>query len=447
VSLASPVSLVLFFAGASLHVTDHNGRTPWSLASGEHSVQASSSISGAARAAFSQRQRFSLPDSFSDYIRSLSDLMNICKSPTSSLEEATSCVCDAPELSRLRLAFASAKGFTPLHEASRRGRADLVAFLLEQKADPNACSFAQGQNIQADEDSQATSLHVAAANGHSQVVELLLRARADVGAVTAQGASALLLSFGIDDGPHVDVARLIVQEMLSEEQLGGSRIGKLINHADAFECTPLHTAAKKGSVTVVELLLSVKAVQVNQVNMSGQTPLHVASIFGHSDVVRTIAKFKECDVNLRVQAKLRESSLHLAARRGFFDVLLALGVAGAHFVIEAKDSAGKIKPFQAISNESPERPSPIDVAQDGEVREFLQTTLDFFRLCQGEPASSSNKTIHGILAAPRTRRAFLNFRTSANNTPLHIAALSKNARGTAWFGEQGLYLYFLFFNF
>ena len=169
-SLASPVSLVLFFAGASLHVTDHNGRTPWSLASGEHSVQASSSISGAARAAFSQRQRFSLPDSFSDYIRSLSDLMNICKSPTSSLEEATSCVCDAPELSRLRLAFASAKGFTPLHEASRRGRADLVAFLLEQKADPNACSFAQGQNIQADEDSQPTSLHVAAANGHSQVV-------------------------------------------------------------------------------------------------------------------------------------------------------------------------------------------------------------------------------------------------------------------------------------
>jgi ankyrin repeat protein len=335
----------------------------------------------------------------------------------------------------MRLTFTSAKGFTPLHEASRRGYTDLVAFLLEQKADPNACSFAppdETRHIQADEDSNATALHVAAANGHSRVVELLLRARADVGAVTAQGASALLLSLETDDGPYVDVVRVIVKELLDEGKVNKSRIRSIVNLADAFKCTALHTAAKRGSVPIVELLLSIKEVLVNQVNMSGQTPFHVACISGRHDVVRAFAKFKECDVNLRVQAKLRESPLHLAARCGFMDVLIELGASGAQYVTEAKDVAGKMKLFQAISNDSAERPSPIDVAQDGRVRTFLQMALDLFRLCQGEPASSSHKNIDEILAAPHTRHAFLNFRTSANNTPLHIAILSKNIRGSAF---------------
>ena len=59
-------------------------------------------------------------------------------------------------------------GFTPLHNAAWRGRAETVAALLEAGANPNARDLSGG-----------TPLHLAAQNGDAETVRHLLSAGAD----------------------------------------------------------------------------------------------------------------------------------------------------------------------------------------------------------------------------------------------------------------------------
>jgi ankyrin repeat protein len=429
------------FTGASLHVIDAHGRSPWSLALlPEAPVQdlhsdklmrkeqdKHSSISGVCYARSSRDHMCSL-SFFAAYIRSLADLLEICKSATPSLEAARTCFFDEPDLSRLRITFETSMGYTPLHEASRRGLTDIVAFLLEQKANVNAVSFVKENSSLIVRDSGEAPLHLAAANGHWQVAELLIRARADIATLTTMGQSALLLCFGADGKHHFEVANVIVEEIIKLREADSNKASSVINCSDAFKVTALHAAAGAGALPIVQLLLSVKEIDVNKANIDGHTPFHSAASSGNSFVVRAIAKHGQIDVNKPVKSKLQDSPIHLAAKRGNVDVLIELGILGAHLVKEITDSAGKPIPLQFISNGSAERPFPIDVAQ-GEARSFLEMAFDLFSLCQREPASSRAVSIKDILAAPRTRRAFLNFRTTLDNTPLHIAVISNNYRG------------------
>ena len=362
-------------------------------------------------------------------MRSLSNLLQICKSSAPSLEEAEACLHEHSELSRPRLTFQSEKGLTPLHEASSRGHIDIVDFLLQQKADVNAATFLQ-KSRDAQGDSKETPLHLATANGHARVVALLIRAGANIGAITAKGDSALHVSVGTVGAHRVDAAKVIVDEIIAMSKVRSnlSVVSSIINCTDALKCSPLHLAAKEGALPIVKLLLSVKTVDVSGMNLSGQNPLHLASTFGHGLIVRAIAKCRESDVNKRSQTKARDSCLHMAARRAHVNVLIELGAAGTQLVNEVKDAAGKIKSLQLISNDDSERLNVFDVAQGDEARTFVEMAFDIFRLCRGEPVSSG-RSIESILADPHTRRSFLGFRTTSNNTPLHIATLSQNIEG------------------
>jgi ankyrin repeat protein len=425
-------------SGASLHILDHLGRSPWSLAVTRAPIddvfelghppatgtQAPIAVSGGLHSTSATRTQLVVWVTllFAAYIQSLSELLDLCKSPTPSLAAVQACISDAPEVSYLRLTFASSKGFTPLHEVSRRGYSDIAAYLIEKSADVNAATFANDSSDR-NEDSKETPLHLAAANGHSHIVALLARARADISALTAQGASALHFACGADSSRHVEVVKVIVEEIRA---MGKVARGTIINCVDTFKCTPLHVAAKQGSLPIVELLLSLEDIDLNRINFCGHSALHVACISGHSTVVRVIAKCRGCLVNQRVQAKLLDSSLHLAARHGSVDVLIQLGISGAQLMKEIKDASGRIKSLEAISNDSFERPSPLHVAQ-GDSCQFLELAIELFHLCQGKESSSCS--VQSILSDPLTRRSYLNFRTTANNTPLHIALLSRNLRG------------------
>jgi ankyrin repeat protein len=360
------------------------------------------------------------------YIRSLADILEVCKSSAPSLEAVRTCFFDEPDLSRLRISFETPMGITPLHEASRRGLTDIVAFLLEQKANVNAATLVKENTALAD--SGETPLHLAATNGHWQVVGLLCRARADIGTLTTMGQSALLLCFGADGKHHFEAAKVIIEEIATLHKVDCNKANSIINCSDAHKTTALHAAAGAGALSIVQLLLSVKEIDVNKTNLDGLTPLHVAASLGNVLIFRSIAKHKQSDVNKLAKSKLQDSSVHLAAKRGNVDVLMELGALGAHLVREVTHVAGKPTPLQFISNGSSERPSPLDVAQ-GDTRLFLEMAFDLFCLCRREPASSTTVSIKGILAAPLTRQAFLNFRTVADNTPLHIAVIANNYPG------------------
>ncbi len=374
--------------------------------------------------------------SIAAYMRSLAELLEVCKSSAPSLEAAEACLRDTSELSSTRLKFVSAKGLTALHEACSRGHFDIVRLLLQQKADVNAASFMPNNvQVQGHLDLKETPLHLAAANGHSRVAALLLQAGANIAVLTAKGLSALHVAVvGLDGRQHVDVVRVIVEELISMSKVRSNRVrvSSIINCSDAFECSALHAAAREGSVPIVQLLLSVKGVNVNMTDIRGQTALHLASAHGHSLIVSLIAKCSECEMNKRLQAN-QDSCVHVAARRGHVDVLIALGAAGAHLVNEVKDAAGKIKSVQLISNKSLQLSTPLDVVQGDEARDFLEKAFDMFLLCAAAPGRSGSigggRSIKSILSHPRTRVSFLSFRTNANNTPLHVAVMSQNIEG------------------
>lgn len=100
--------------------------------------------------------------------------------------------------------------------------------------------------------------------------------------------------------------------------------------------TPLHYAAKKGHIGIVDFLIS-KNVDINAKNISNSTPLHEAVRYGHVEVAKLLLQAKadpnSCDSN-------GNTSLHLvmpeASRSKLFDELLKYGAN-----VNAKDKYGE----------------------------------------------------------------------------------------------------------
>jgi ankyrin repeat protein len=216
-------------------------------------------------------------------------------------------------------------GETPLHEAAKNGRVDVVKLLLNHGADPNARDY-RGR----------TPLHYAAEYGYSDIVRLLLEhgTLSLFDAVTKGDVEGvkLWLERGVD--PNVNV--------------GGS--------------TPLHVAAERGYVEIVELLLSRKwRVEVDARDGRGFTPLQYAcfgllhagpvSVGRYRDVVVALLR-RGADPDVRDEEG--NTVLHWAASRGHGWVVDLLVRYGAD--LYAKNKRGR---------------TPLDVAV-GEAKTVLR---------------------------------------------------------------------------
>jgi ankyrin repeat protein len=146
----------------------------------------------------------------------------------------------------------------------------------------------------------ATPLHWAALKGHEAVVDLLMANGASPKAVNKDGETpvqvakragqtAVLPYFAPGGGSATaglveavkagDLAR--VQKLLQDNP-------KLINQKDAsFSATPLHYAALKGNLEMVQLLVS-RGADLKAVNRDGETPLQVARRGGKTGVVAVL---------------------------------------------------------------------------------------------------------------------------------------------------------------
>jgi ankyrin repeat protein len=83
---------------------------------------------------------------------------------------------------------------------------------------------------------------------------------------------------------------------------------------DTWGLTPLHLAADRLRVDVVEYFLITKEVRVNAVTADGQTGFHIAT---ESDCREILAPFTaSARVNVNAQDKKGRTGLHLAVRRG-----------------------------------------------------------------------------------------------------------------------------------
>ncbi|MEI6809586.1 MAG: ankyrin repeat domain-containing protein, partial [bacterium] len=161
---------------------------------------------------------------------------------------------------------------TPLHLAAEKGNLPVVSALLDKDADRNAREARFG----------ATPLHVAVYRGQDKVVDLLLRSpSADVNAAQTNGVT--VLGAAVLQG-NMEICRKLLT--------AGAKVD---GNAGTFG--PLHLAAERGDLDVVDLLIQSGA-DVNARGENGLTPLHRAAQMDRPEVVgRLLAK--GADVNAK----------------------------------------------------------------------------------------------------------------------------------------------------
>ncbi len=148
----------------------------------------------------------------------------------------------------------NAKGRTPLYEASKRGRLDVVKLLIERGAAINTKESEIG----------FTPLHIASERKHSDIVRYLIDKEAVVDARNDSDQTPLWQAAWQTWHQDSEVAEILL------------RNGADPNARDHWGLTPLHIAAKKGHASVVDLLLR-KNAGVNSRTIKGITPLHMAA--------------------------------------------------------------------------------------------------------------------------------------------------------------------------
>lgn len=145
-----------------------------------------------------------------------------------------------------------------LINAIERQDVDSVRAILAQGADVNA-AVGEAKN---------TPLHLAAKNKNEEVVALLINAKANVNMVNKWGRTALHEAARVGSLP-------ITRQLL--EQCAGT------NNLDHERWAPLHNAAQAGSVDVVNYLLDHGA-EMNILTLDENSPLHLAAMAGHEAV-------------------------------------------------------------------------------------------------------------------------------------------------------------------
>ncbi|XP_071572545.1 uncharacterized protein [Temnothorax nylanderi] len=149
------------------------------------------------------------------------------------------------------------------------------------------------------------------------------------------------------------------------------------NDKDIDGRTPLHYAVSSGQLSVVNILLKNRA-DVTQVTNKGNTPLHTATSKGYKEIVDILLQHVSHDkLNNYINAKTAASgatSLHVAAKNGFFDVTKSLLKRGAIYNI--KNNEGK---------------TPLDLSKDQNVNGLLKLVEEMFKDAKNDNLEIINK--------------------------------------------------------
>jgi cytohesin len=188
--------------------------------------------------------------------------------------------CEEGRLPRVRelIAWTSdvnavdARGYSPLHIASKAGHDGVVRELL-----------ARGAKIEAKDKAGDSALHLACLHGRLAVVRVLLEARASlVEDEDENGDSPLHLACVSGDAK---VVRLLLESGADEE----ARCNE--------GWTPLIVASSMGHKRAVQVLLSRNA-DVMAFSLDSRTALHEASLKGHTEVVRVLVSRRHVELDV-----------------------------------------------------------------------------------------------------------------------------------------------------
>lgn len=157
-------------------------------------------------------------------------------------------------------------GSTPLHYAAFFGDKDMSEILV-----------IRGANVNAQNSDGSTPLHIATAMSNRDVVELLITKGSDVNAQNHDGMTPL--SFA----SSADIAKLLIENGAKVNGIlqSNNKTPKIYIPSKIF---PLMSAAYSGNTEVAKVLIA-NGANVNEINVFGNTSLHMAAKAGHQDMI------------------------------------------------------------------------------------------------------------------------------------------------------------------
>ena len=281
------------------------------------------------------------------------------------------------------------EGWTPLMIAAQFGHEDAVKALVEFNADIHHAVFGgatalliaaqnghlgvvttlydKGAKLDVYDRDGASPLCRAVQYGHYDVAKFLVNRGSKVDAVVIELALASndekVLSILIDfDGDSTDVKKTIIEHgdlsmirYFFDKNMDFSDLNsylgdvkkKIIKHGDSSMLkylvnqnidfdgfdelvqSQLHLAAKNGDIGMLNFLQELAMstyVDFNEINASGDAPIHTAIKYGHSEAVRSLA---QCGVDCDLKNKAGYKAIDLAVARGFPNILEILFDHGA----------------------------------------------------------------------------------------------------------------------
>lgn len=356
---------------------------------------------------------------------------------------------------------ADENGDTALHVAARVNEADLVSFLIIKGADTEI------RNSEGD-----TALHVAIKNDAIDAAKVLAIVHGDIFAKDANENTALELALA--KGPEwyeamitsqsgeirdVDGESIVHYFVKTRDEKAIERcidVGVPLSVRDNYGLTPLDLAFKSAenaaSIRIAAQLLLAGATPVRgnfayfedavrTHNMilrfnDGQTPLHIATIDGHTGIVDYILKentaVRIVDI-LAAQDISGATPLHEAVRYGRVDIARLLLSAGAK--VNAMDSIGKTPILLIIPAGAQNEMYPLLIKSKANVNQ-----KDMYGDTVLHVATMANAPVN-TLALLVSNGASVNERNKEGVTPLALAIETKHSEQVRFYAQNGADVY------
>ncbi|WP_294429470.1 ankyrin repeat domain-containing protein [uncultured Treponema sp.] len=356
---------------------------------------------------------------------------------------------------------ADENGDTALHVAACVNEADLVSFLI-----------IKGANTEIRNNDGDTALHVAIKNDAIDAAKVLAIVHGDIFAKDAEENTALEIA--LEKGPEWYDAMITAQTGKIRDVDGESivhyfvktrdekaidrciQVGAPLSVRDNYGLSPLDLAFKSADnsaavrIAAKLLLAGAKPVRgdyayfedaVRTHNMilrfnDGQTPLHIATIDGHTGIVDYIlgeqTSVRTADI-LAAQDISGATPLHEAVRYGRVDIARLLLAKGAK--VNATDSIGKTPILLIIPVEAQDKIYPLLLKYKASV-----TQKDMYGDTVLHVATMANAPVN-TLSLLVGNGALINERNKQGATPLFLAIETGHPEQVKYFSQNGADIY------